>query len=85
MEKLSYEEWRSKITVTVPESADKDLKELHGLIILDEIEAIMKYDYEVYLCGGIDAVVEHNKMVSDMMCDLTINPKDIPPLWPLTK
>lgn len=79
--KLSYEDWRKKITINVPESASKDLKELHGLDILEELEKIMKYDYEVYLCGGFEAVVD-NRKVLNMQCDPTIDTATIPSLWP---
>lgn len=73
--KLSYEEWRKQFTVTAPASAPIDL--------VEDFEKLLKDDYQIYLCGGWDAIHEHNRMVSDMHCDPKVDPATIPPLWPI--
>lgn len=84
-DKLSYEDWRKTVTITSPIEVITELKETHGINFFDEIEEVLRYDYQVYLCGGHDAVMEHNRLVLDMQCDPSVDPKDIPPIWPVAK
>lgn len=55
-EKLTYEEWRAKHTVNVPDEMKKSLKELHNIDAVEEVERAMRMEYEYYFNGGFDNV-----------------------------
>jgi len=80
MDKLSYEDWRAKIAVTVSDEVVSDMERLNRFDVLEEIEKIMQSDYQLYLNGGFDEVLKHNQMVADMQADPTVDPATIPPL-----
>lgn len=44
--KLTYEEWRSKMRIEVSDDANNTLKELHGIDAREEIESALKRMYE---------------------------------------
>ena len=52
-EKLTYEEWRKRYTVSLADDIKLQLKELHNIDADAEIEAAMRLEYDFYL-EGID-------------------------------
>lgn len=52
-EKLTYEEWRKRYTVSLGDDIKSQLQELHGIDADAEIEAAMRLEYKFYL-DGID-------------------------------
>lgn len=48
MNKLSYEEWRKKNPTTITNDAIKSLKIFHGLDAVEEVEEMMRREYELY-------------------------------------
>ena len=50
-EKLTFEEWRARITVTIADGVRENLKGLHNIDADKEIENAMRKEYEFYLNG----------------------------------
>ena len=50
-EKLTYEEWRKRYTVSFGNDIKSQLKELHDIDADAEIEAAMRLEYDFYLKG----------------------------------
>lgn len=53
-EKLTYEQWRATLNVTVTDEAIADLKKYHNIDAVEETEKALRQEYEVYLNGGYD-------------------------------
>lgn len=53
-EKLTYEEWRAMMNVTVTDEAIADLKKYHDLDAVEETEKALRQLYEEYLNGEYD-------------------------------
>lgn len=49
MEKLSYEKWRQVYTVKIDHQMIEDLSNFHDIDADEEIEKIMKQEYQWYL------------------------------------
>lgn len=49
MTKLSYDKWRAKHHITITDNAIEGLKKFHGLDAMEEVEKLMKREYEIYL------------------------------------
>jgi len=50
-EKLTYEEWRKRYTVSLDDDIKSQLQELHNIDADAEIEAAMRLEYKFYLDG----------------------------------
>ena len=50
-EKLTYEEWRKRYTVSLGDDIKSQLKELHDIDADVEIEKAMRLEYKFYLDG----------------------------------
>jgi len=50
-EKLTYEEWRKRYTVSFGDDIKSQLKELHDIDADVEIEEAMRLEYKFYLDG----------------------------------
>ena len=53
-EKLPYEEWCAKFTVSITDEARQALKALHNIDADAEVEHARRKEYEFYLNGGFD-------------------------------
>lgn len=53
-QKLTYEQWCEKYTITVTDEARQALKEYHNIDSDIEIEQIRRKEYEFYINGGWD-------------------------------
>lgn len=53
-EKLTFEEWRKRYTVTIADGVRENLKEFHNIDADKEIENAMRKEYEFYLNGKYD-------------------------------
>ena len=53
-EKLTYEEWRARMNVTITHEAITDLKKYHNIDAVAETEKALRKEYEFYLNGGFD-------------------------------
>jgi len=49
MSKLSYEQWRIKHPTTITNRAVEALKRIHNVDAEQEVENLMKSEYELYL------------------------------------
>jgi len=50
-EKLSYDEWRERMSVVVTDEVRAHMKKYHNLDADVEVEKALKKEYEVYLTG----------------------------------
>ena len=50
-EKLSYEEWRERMSVVVTDEVRNHMKKFHNLNADEEVEKALKKEYEVYING----------------------------------
>ena len=53
-EKLTYEQWRARLNVTVTDEAIADLKKYHNIDAVEETEKALRREYEFYLNGVYD-------------------------------
>ena len=52
--KLSYEEWCKKYMVDIDPVLIEELKQLHGIDAVKEVEAVRLREYEFYINGGFE-------------------------------
>jgi hypothetical protein len=55
MTNLSYDEWRAKHKVSITDNAIEGLKIFHGLDAAEEVEKLMRLEYETYLLEKEDS------------------------------